>query len=117
MTHPLIEEKRAEFVQKFATDNLWKDATEETAFVPVGNMEDWLRTALTEVYEAGQDHVRQAQKNRMMAVQDLPNRCPQCGEKPMETNMTYGELFAINAEWGRCFSCVSKDNNTSSNTH
>ena len=47
----------------------------------------------------------------MQECKNLIKRCPECGVEA-ENKMTYKEYFEANALWGRCFDCVSKENNT-----
>lgn len=60
-----VDEVIAEFQLVHNTKNLWKDETGETAFVPIGNLEEWIRQlvvnrdahwqhAMQRAYEAGQ---------------------------------------------------------------
>ena len=42
-----VEEMVQEFRKTFADDNLWKDEINETAFVAIGNIENWIRDTLT----------------------------------------------------------------------
>ena len=79
---------------------------------------DWLRTALTKAKEQGrveerEKHERLCFENGMQFIGHLQHRCPQCG-KESQTKMSWLESYKINALWGRCFECASKDNSSTS---
>ena len=58
ITQKPISEIVGEFRQKFGDDNVWKDASGETAFVAIGNIEDWLTTTLEADRKATQEETR-----------------------------------------------------------
>lgn len=54
------EELVEEFRRKFADENLWRDESGETAFVAIGNIEDWFRQALATKDAACEERMREA---------------------------------------------------------
>lgn len=82
----------------------------------IEQLKSFLSHRETVAWEACLENERRVFVNGMSSIKDLQHRCPQCG-KETGTRMTWLESYKINALWGRCFDCVSKDNSSSSINH
>lgn len=69
-TPKTVEEVVAEFETKFGDENIWKDETGETAFVPIGNLSDWLRQTLLAQNQAADERLREVFKE-ILAKQEI----------------------------------------------
>lgn len=82
-----IEKILAEFTQRFATDNLWKNEDGSEAYVAVGNMEEWLLTTLTTLATHAQREERErlAEKIKNMPIEHVGDSA-----KTVEQIVNYG---------------------------
>lgn len=87
MTHNTreVEEVVKEFYKIFDTDNLWQGEDEWTKNVPIGNIEQWLRTTLHHQLQKAR------QEERERAVEIIKD---ELRTAPLEVQMTKGIIFA-----------------------
>lgn len=96
---------------KIVSDML--DNPDKDGIYPTSECYQKLYEFVVEQKEAARKHERLCFENGMQFVGHLQHRCPQCGEET-QTKMSWLESYKVNALWGRCFECVSKDNSASS---
>jgi len=106
---PAVEDWEIEFEKEFRR---------EDGLLDIGKYDDEIvKDFIRSLREADRKRIVEEQhkirENEMADIGNLQHRCPQCG-KETSTRMTWKESMRINALWGRCFECVSKDNNSNS---